>query len=102
MECSNFSFGIFFKKVSDIVLEGTNYTKAAYIITNEYERVSQRIMKELERGVAGLHAKGMYAQEEKCMLYCIVSRKEIVILKDIVNEVDPSAFVIVPEVREVL
>lgn len=89
-------------KVSDIVLEGTNYSKAAYIITNEHEKVASRIMKELERGVTGLHAKGMYTNEEKCMLYCIVSQKEIVVLKDIVNEIDPRAFVIVSEVREVL
>lgn len=89
-------------KISDMVLEGTNYAKAAYIITNEYEKVADRIMKELERGVTGLHAKGMYTSEEKCMLYCIVSQKEIVVLKDIVTEIDPRAFIIVSEVREVL
>lgn len=89
-------------KISDIVLEGTNYSKAAYIITNEYEKISKRIITELDRGVTGLHAKGMYTNEEKCMLYCIVSQKEIVLLKDIVNEIDPKAFVIVSEVREVL
>lgn len=88
--------------ISDMVLEGTNYSKAAYIITNEYEKVSKRIITELDRGVTGLHAKGMYTNEEKCMLYCIVSKKEIVTLKDIVNETDPKAFVIVSEVREVL
>ncbi len=88
--------------VSDMVLEGTNYSKAAYIITNEHEQVAQRLMKELDRGVTGLHAKGMYTNEEKCMLYCIVSQKEIVVLKDIVHETDPKAFVIVSEVREVL
>ena len=88
--------------ISDMVLEGTNYSKAAYIITNEHEKVAQRIMTDLERGVTGLHAKGMYTNEEKCMLYCIVSQKEIVVLKDIVNEIDPKAFVIVAEVREVL
>lgn len=89
-------------KVSDTVLEGFNYSKAAYIITNQHEAVAQRIMKELDRGVTGLHAKGMYTGDEKCVLYCIVSAKEIVSLKDIVNETDPNAFVIVSEVREVL
>ena len=44
----------------------------------------------------------MYTNEEKCMLYCIVSQKEIVVLKDIVTEIDPKAFIIVSEVREVL
>ena len=89
-------------KVSDMVLEGFNYSKAAYIITNKHEEVAARIMKELDRGVTGLHAKGMYTGEEKCVLYCIVSQKEIVTLKDIVNEIDENAFVIVSEVREVL
>ena len=52
--------------------------------------------------VAGLYAKGMYSGDEKCMLYCVVSKKEIVELKDIVASVDPDAFVIVSDVREVL
>lgn len=88
--------------ISDMVLEGTNYSKAVYIITNEHEVIAKRIIKELDRGVTGLHAKGMYTNEEKCMLYCIVSKKEIVKLKDIVHETDPKAFVIVSEAREVL
>lgn len=89
-------------KVSDLIVEGFNYSKAAYIITNNHEEVAKRIMTELERGVTGLHAKGMYTQEDKCVLYCIVTQKEIIGLKDIVNEVDPSAFVIVSDVKEVL
>lgn len=89
-------------KVSDLVVEGFNYSKAAYIITNEHEVVAKRIMTELERGVTGLQAKGMYTKEDKCVLYCIVTQKEIVGLKDIVNEVDPNAFVIVSDVKEVL
>ena len=89
-------------KVSDLIVEGFNYSKAAYIITNEHEEVAKRIMTELERGVTGLTAKGMYTQEDKCVLYCIVSQKEIIGLKDIVNEVDPKAFVIVSDVKEVL
>lgn len=89
-------------KVSDLIVEGFNYSKAAYIITNEHEEVAKRIMTELERGVTGLQAKGMYTKEDKCVLYCIVTQKEIIGLKDIVNEVDPSAFVIVSDVKEVL
>lgn len=89
-------------KVSDLIVEGFNYSKAAFIITNEHEQVANRIMTELERGVTGLKAKGMYTQENKCVLYCIVTKKEIVTLKDIVNEIDSDAFVIVSDVIEVL
>ena len=89
-------------KVSDSVLEGFNYSKAAYIITDQYEEIAKRIMEELDRGLTGLSAKGMYTNEDKCVLYCVVSMKEIVVLKELVSEVDRNAFVIVSDVREVL
>lgn len=89
-------------KVSDGFLEGFKNSKAVLIITNHYKEVAARVMDELGRGVTGMDAKGMYTQDYKCVLYCVVSRKEIVQLKEIVNDVDPDAFVIVSDVREVL
>lgn len=89
-------------KVSDSVLEGFNYSKAAYIITDQYVEIAKRIMEELDRGLTGLSAKGMYTNEDKCVLYCVVSMKEIMVLKELVSEVDRNAFVIVSDVREVL
>ena len=89
-------------KVSDGFLEGFKNSKAALIITNHYKEVAARVMDELGRGVTGMDAKGMYTQDYKWVLYCVVSRKEIVQLKEIVNDVDPDAFVIVSDVREVL
>lgn len=89
-------------KVSDTLMEGLKFSKAAYIITDQYELVAKRILEDLERGVTGLKAKGMYSGEDKCMLYCVVSQKEIVQVKEIVAEVDPNAFVIVSDAREVL
>ena len=89
-------------KVSDAILEGFKYSKAAYIITEHYEEVANKIMKDLDRGVTGLSAIGMYTKKERCVLYCVVSIKEIVIVKELVAEIDPDAFVIVSDVREVL
>lgn len=89
-------------KVSDTLMEGLKFSKAAYIITDQYELVAKKILEDLERGVTGLKAKGMYSGADKCMLYCVVSQKEIVQVKEIVAEVDPNAFVIVSDAREVL
>lgn len=89
-------------KISDAVMEGFKFSKAAFIITNKHELIAKRILEELDRGVTGLYAKGMYSGEDKCMLYCVVSQKEIVYVKEIVSEVDPGAFVIVSDAREVL
>ena len=44
----------------------------------------------------------MYTGSEKLVLYCVVSRREIVQVEEIVTEIDPDAFVIVSDVREVL
>ncbi len=89
-------------KVSDSMMEGFKFSKAAFIITDRYEEVARRILTDLDRGVTGLYAKGMYSNEDKCMLYCVVSQKEIVGVKEIVRDVDPNAFVIVSDAREVL
>lgn len=89
-------------KVTDTMLEGMKFSKAAYIITDRYEEMSQAILKELDRGVTGLEARGMYSGERKCMLYCVVSKKEIISLKELVAKIDSNAFVIVGDVREVL
>lgn len=89
-------------KVSDALMEGLKFSKAAFIITEHYDLVAGKILEELERGVTGLKAKGMYSGEDKCMLYCVVSPKEIVRVKEIVAMVDSAAFVIVSDAREVL
>lgn len=89
-------------KVTDTMVEGMKFCKAAYIITDRYKEVAQTIITELDRGVTGLEARGMYSGDAKCMLYCVVSKKEIVLLKEMVNKIDQDAFIIVGEVREVL
>lgn len=88
-------------KVSDGLIEGLKFSKAAFIISDESERIAEAIMERLERGVTGIQAKGMYSKMNKNMLYCVVSKKEIVQIKEIVEEFDTNAFVIVTDAREV-
>lgn len=88
-------------KVSDGILEGLKFSKLAYIISEHYEEIAKQIMKELDRGATGLDAVGMYSGEQKKVLFCVVSKKEIVKVKDIVRRIDSNAFMIVSDVREV-
>jgi uncharacterized membrane-anchored protein YitT (DUF2179 family) len=89
-------------QVSDAILEGFKFSKAAYIITDHYEEIAKLLMEELDRGATGLKATGMYTGKERCVLYCVVSKKQIVSVKELVVRVDPQAFIIVSDVREVL
>ena len=88
-------------KVSDGIIEGLKFSKAAYIITEKPEEISRMIMEDIDRGVTGISARGMYSGVEKLMLFCVVSKKEIVKLKEKIHEIDPGAFVIVSDAREV-
>ena len=88
-------------KISDGILDGMKFSKQVYIISDKYKEISDAIMTRMGRGVTGLAAKGMYSDETKNMLFCVVSRKEIVEIKEIVSEYDPKAFFIVSDAREV-
>lgn len=89
-------------KVIDIVQEGINYAKAVYIISNDAENISRKILMEMERGVTFLGGKGAYTGQQKNVLLCVITRVELSKLKNIVYEADPMAFVVVHDVHEVL
>jgi uncharacterized membrane-anchored protein YitT (DUF2179 family) len=89
-------------KVTDGILEGMKFSKLAYIISEKPEEIAAAVMKEMERGVTGLNGKGMYSGSPKNVLICVVSKKEIVQVKDIVSKIDNHSFVIVTDAREVL
>lgn len=88
-------------KVSDGFLEGLHFSKQAYVISDHYEEIAKAIMTRMERGVTAMDAVGMYSGQHKKMLFCVVSKKEIVVLREIVAEFDKKAFLIVSDVKEV-
>lgn len=88
-------------KVSDGIIEGLKFSKSVYIITDKPDEVSRRIIEDMDRGVTGISAKGMYSGNDKLMLFCVVGKKELVHLKEMIDEIDPNAFVIVGDAREV-
>ena len=89
-------------KICDSILDGLSFAKAAFIISDKADEIAEKLMAGLDRGVSGLHAKGMYTNDEKNILLSVVANKEILELKRIVGSADPGAFIIVTDVREVL
>lgn len=88
-------------KVSDGIIEGLKFSKSVYIITEKPDEVSRMVMEDLDRGITGISVKGMYSGQDKLMLFCVVGKKELVHLKEMIDEIDPNAFVIVGDAREV-
>lgn len=88
-------------RVIDIVLEGLNSAKAAWIISNNPEEIGNSIIKTLDISVTYLRAKGGYSKQEKIIVYCIISRLEVTKMKKLIREVDPEAFLVIQGVHEV-
>lgn len=89
-------------KISDGLLQGLKFAKMAHIISDKAEEIAELVLRDVDRGATGIKVQGMYSKSEKKMLICVVTKKEIVELIDIVHKIDPSAFVIVNDVHEVV
>lgn len=88
-------------KISDGILDGMKFAKQAVVISEKNMEIAQAVLEQMERGVTAVEAVGMYSGNKRNMLFCVVSRKEMVQLRDIVRQLDRQAFIIVNDVREV-
>ena len=89
-------------KVMDVVIIGFSSNKACFVISSHWQEISARIMKDMDRGVTQLTARGGYTGEERPTLLCVISRSEITAFKRILREEDESAFVIIVEAHEAI
>lgn len=88
-------------KVMDTVLYGLDSSKVAYIISDSCKEITDAVMA-MDRGATILHGEGAYSGDEKKVLMVAFKQKEIVPLKEKVNEIDPHAFLIVCDAHDVL
>ena len=88
-------------KVIDIIFEGVGFSKMVFIISEKYKEISEKIGNEVFRGTTGIYSKGMYTNNDKMMLMCVASRREIIDIRQIANKIDQKAFIVITNVREV-
>ncbi|MCL6590500.1 MAG: YitT family protein [Firmicutes bacterium] len=89
-------------KVLDIVLEGLDYARAAFVISDFSEEIGRKILTDLQRGATGLSGRGLYSTAKKEVILCVLGRSEVIKLKELVRRIDPRAFIIITDVHEVL
>ena len=89
-------------RVVDLYLHKGKSAKMATIISEKNDEIAQEIMTSLDRGVTGLYGSGMYTGNDKRVLLCICSNKDLVEIKDIVKKHDPKAFFVVGNVDEAM
>ena len=88
--------------VLDKVVYSMDYAKVALIISDKYEDIATAIDGTLDRGVTLLQGQGFYCRKDKYVLLSAVKRQQLAELKELVISIDPSAFIILQDARQVL
>jgi len=87
---------------AEAVSEGSSIFRTAMIVTNFPNEVAGKIMAVLERGVTVLSGTGAYTGAERPVLYCVITKSEVNQLKELVQEADPAAFMVIGHAHEAL
>ena len=90
------------KKTIDVVFEGVNYTKVLNIITKKPDKIVDRIINEIERGVTAIKCVGEYTKEEYSKLECVATITQLYKIKEIVKSEDSESFMYISSAMEVL
>ena len=89
-------------RVIDAVMVGFGGNKACFVMTDAWQKVTSRVLNEIERGCTLLEARGAYSGTSRPVVMCVMSRQEMTTLKRIVQEEDEKAFMIITEAHEAL
>jgi uncharacterized membrane-anchored protein YitT (DUF2179 family) len=104
IEYALYGYGALFlsTRVIDFVLEGWSYARALLIITDKPDVVVGAITGDLGRGATRLHGQGGFTGAERDVIYCVVTKREVQLIKRYIQGIDPKAFVVITDVFEVL
>ena len=105
-EVDGFIYGILVTYLMAIVMDriiyGIDEGKMTLIVTERGEEVCKFIDEYSGRGATILHGVGAYSKRQKDVVMCACNNKQMYRIKQLVKEVDPSAFTIIVESNEVV
>ncbi len=86
--------------ISKVLTINGTVSKSVQIISTKYEEILKEIDAQLSRGATILQGYGSYTGEEKKVILCVVSERQYVSLIEIINDIDPSAFIITTDATD--
>lgn len=89
-------------RVADAICTLGNAAKTVQIFSEKNDEIAQMILHDLNRGITGIHCKGMYSDKESMMLLCVVAPKQLPVIINRVRKIDMGAFIVVNDTKEVL
>ena len=88
-------------KTIDFIVEGMDRAKCAIIITESPNEISEILSETFGSGTTQLNAKGGYSDRDKTLIYFIINRYQVTKMRNLVHEIDPSAYITISEVADV-
>lgn len=88
-------------KTVDFIVEGIDRSKCAMIITVKPDEICKELSDAFESGVTRVEGIGGYSNTKKTVIYFVVNRFQVVKLKELVHNIDPTAYITISEVADV-
>ena len=89
-------------RLVDAIIDGFDYARAAFIISDKTDEIAEVIMKDFSRGATAVKARGLYRNIDREIIFTVVALRELGKLTNAIKQIDPHAFVTVNNVHEVL
>jgi uncharacterized membrane-anchored protein YitT (DUF2179 family) len=89
-------------RVIDVILQGINYDKTLFIISEKHQEIRDKIINDLNRGGTYLKGQGMFGGQDRTIIFTNVNRRELSMLQEYIHTIDPKAFMTVINANEVL
>ena len=86
----------------DFITEGFDRAKCAMIVTVKANEISNALSENFDSSGTIVKAVGGYSKKDKEIIYFIVNRFQINKLKNIVHDIDESAFISLQEVADII
>ena len=89
-------------QIIDVIIDGFDYARQAFIMSNKSSEIGEAIVHELRKGATAIKSRGLYLNVDREVIMTVVSLKDIQRLQELVKDIDPDAFMIINNVHEVL
>lgn len=89
-------------RVIDTILQGVNYDKTIFIVSDKHQEIRDKIINDLNRGGTFIKGLGMFNGDERTIIFTVVNRREMAMLQEFIHQIDTRAFVTVINANEIL
>ena len=72
-----------------------------FIISDKYEEIKERVLKDIDAGVTMVHIETGYGGREQKGVLCVIQNRTLYSVREIVQSIDPKAFITITQINEV-